>query len=177
LVLALELMNTAIEAVVDLMTVAHHPLAKIAKDAAAGAVLVTSFGALLVGYLAFYEGLQHAGASVKAAVAQVPVNLVLVTLSIVVIGTVFAKALTGNRGSVLQGGAVSGHAALAFAGATLIALLSQTILVGAIAFFLAFLVSQSRVEGGIHSGREVFLGGLLGTVVSLAIFLLVRAWG
>ena len=56
LVIALELVNTAIEAVVDLMTVAHHPLAKIAKDAAAGAVLVVSMASVIVGYLAFYEG-------------------------------------------------------------------------------------------------------------------------
>ncbi|MGC1759016.1 MAG: diacylglycerol kinase family protein, partial [Candidatus Cybelea sp.] len=40
LVLSLELMNTAIESLVDLLTVAHHPLAKSAKDAAAGAVLI-----------------------------------------------------------------------------------------------------------------------------------------
>lgn len=49
LVLALELLNTAIESVVDL-TVKHayHELAKIAKDCAAGAVLVGSLAALLV---------------------------------------------------------------------------------------------------------------------------------
>ncbi|MDH6057274.1 diacylglycerol kinase family protein [Umezakia ovalisporum] len=49
LVLALELLNTAIESVVDL-TVKHsyHELAKIAKDCAAGAVLVSAFAAVLV---------------------------------------------------------------------------------------------------------------------------------
>src|SRR5579859_7231678 len=55
-VIALELLNTAIESVVDLMTVAHHPLAKIAKDTAAGAVLMSSAAAVIVGYLVFYEG-------------------------------------------------------------------------------------------------------------------------
>ncbi|HTV73694.1 MAG TPA: diacylglycerol kinase [Candidatus Acidoferrales bacterium] len=174
-VLALELLNTAIEAVVDLMTVAHHPLAKIAKDAAAGAVLVMSIGAVIVGYLSFYEGIQSAGAEVKTALAQVPVNYVLVTLAIVAIATIFAKAFVGRHGSPLQGGAVSGHAALAFAGATLIALLSQTVLVGLLAYFLAFLVSQSRVEGGIHTALEVFFGGALGAGLSFAIFILIRA--
>src|SRR6202166_4918684 len=91
LVLGFELINTSVEAVVDLMTVAHHPLAKIAKDAAAGAVLVASIGAVLVGYLAFYESIQHAGADVKTALVQVPVNLVLVTLTLVAIITIFAK--------------------------------------------------------------------------------------
>ncbi|GGO39610.1 diacylglycerol kinase [Deinococcus humi] len=49
LVLALELVNTALEAVVDLASPELHPLAKVAKDAAAGAVLVASAGALAVG--------------------------------------------------------------------------------------------------------------------------------
>ena len=50
-VLALELLNTAVESIVDLLTVTHHPLAKTAKDAAAGAVLVASVAAVVVGYL------------------------------------------------------------------------------------------------------------------------------
>ena len=33
------------------MTELNHPLAKIAKDTAAGAVLVVAFGAIIVGYL------------------------------------------------------------------------------------------------------------------------------
>lgn len=49
LVLGLELMNTAVEAVVDLVSPDFHPLAKVAKDAAAGAVLVACLFALLVG--------------------------------------------------------------------------------------------------------------------------------
>jgi diacylglycerol kinase (ATP) len=53
LVLAAEGVNTAIEAVVDLVSPAHHPLAKIAKDVAAGTVLLTAIGALVVGLLIF----------------------------------------------------------------------------------------------------------------------------
>jgi diacylglycerol kinase (ATP) len=174
LVIALELVNTAIEAVVDLMTVAHHPLAKIAKDAAAGAVLVASLGAIIVGYLVFYEGVTESGAKVSAAVAGIPRNYVFVVLVLVGVGTIFLKALTGKRGSPLQGGAISGHAALAFAGATVIAFLGGTLVVGLLAYFLAFLVSQSRVEGGIHSSGEVVSGAVLGTVVSVALFLLIR---
>lgn len=49
LVLSVELLNTALEAVVDLASPGWHPLAKAAKDAAAGAVLAASLGALLIG--------------------------------------------------------------------------------------------------------------------------------
>lgn len=53
LVLALELLNTALEAVVDLCSPEFHPLAKVAKDTAAGAVLVASAAALVVGVVEF----------------------------------------------------------------------------------------------------------------------------
>ncbi|MCK4691037.1 MAG: diacylglycerol kinase family protein, partial [Desulfuromonadales bacterium] len=51
LVIFAELMNTAIETLVDLVTEEYHELAKRAKDIAAGAVLVTSVGAVTLGYL------------------------------------------------------------------------------------------------------------------------------
>ncbi|MGC4375991.1 diacylglycerol kinase family protein [Fictibacillus sp. Mic-4] len=56
-VLALELVNTAIERVVDLVAKHHHPLAKEAKDAASGAVLVFSIIAVIIGVLLFIEPL------------------------------------------------------------------------------------------------------------------------
>ena len=54
LVLAFELMNTAIEAVVDLMTNGQfHPLAKVAKDCAASAVLCISICVCIIGIYVF----------------------------------------------------------------------------------------------------------------------------
>ncbi len=53
LVLAAELINTSIESVVNLVSPQFHPLAKKAKDAAAGAVLVLSIGSLFVGWFIF----------------------------------------------------------------------------------------------------------------------------
>ncbi|WP_068784925.1 diacylglycerol kinase family protein [Paenibacillus phocaensis] len=55
LVISLELVNTAIEAVVDLAAPEWHRLGKIAKDAAAGAVLVAAVFAAAIGILIFYE--------------------------------------------------------------------------------------------------------------------------
>jgi diacylglycerol kinase (ATP) len=51
LVWAAEFFNTAVESVVDLVSPQPHPLAKIAKDVAAGAVLLVAFAAILVGLL------------------------------------------------------------------------------------------------------------------------------
>ncbi len=176
LVLALELVNTAVEAIVDFLTVAHHPLAKTAKDASAGAVLIATIAAVVVGFLAFYQSIQSGGERVYAAIAEVPLNLALIVLAVAAIATIFAKAYFG-RGFALQGGAVSGHAALAFAAATLLALLYQHPLAAVLAYFVAFLVAQSRVEGRIHSVAEVAWGSALGSLVALAVYLLVRRHG
>lgn len=53
LVIALELVNTAIEAAIDLVTTDWHPLAKIAKDVAAGSVLVAVILAIIIGLYIF----------------------------------------------------------------------------------------------------------------------------
>jgi diacylglycerol kinase (ATP) len=174
LVLAMELMNTAVEAVVDLMTVAHHPLAKIAKDAAAGAVLVVSMASVVVGYLVFYAGIMAEGSRVSEMVKQVPVSFAFLTVVVVGLVTILLKARLGRHGTALQGGAVSGHAALAFSAATLITLQVGGVLVTSLAFFMAFLVAQSRIEGGIHSRWEVLYGGIVGTALTIAIFLVLR---
>lgn len=53
LVIVTEIMNTAIEKLVDLASPEYHPLAKVAKDAAAGAVLAAAIVALAIGYYVF----------------------------------------------------------------------------------------------------------------------------
>lgn len=67
LVLAAEGINTAVEAVVDLASPQRHPLAKIAKDVAAGTVLLTAFGAVAIGLIIF---LPRVWALVIAFIAQ-----------------------------------------------------------------------------------------------------------
>ncbi len=56
-VMAVEMINTAIEALVDKVSPEFHPLAKAAKDAAAGAVLVQALAAVGVGYVLFWDKL------------------------------------------------------------------------------------------------------------------------
>lgn len=58
LVFTLEALNTAIESVVDLITVDYHELARDAKDIAAGAVFIAALGALLIGIMIFFPRLQ-----------------------------------------------------------------------------------------------------------------------
>lgn len=53
LVLSAEMINTAIEEMVDLITKEHREEAKIAKDVSAGMVLIASIGSVIVGFLVF----------------------------------------------------------------------------------------------------------------------------
>ena len=59
LVLITEMLNTAIEAAVDLKTAEFHPLARLAKNVAAGAVLCAAIFALVVGYIVFAGRLKN----------------------------------------------------------------------------------------------------------------------
>ena len=55
LVLAAELMNTAVETLVNLVEPRHNPLAGKAKDIAAGAVLIAAITAVVIGLIVFYK--------------------------------------------------------------------------------------------------------------------------
>lgn len=59
LVLTLEMTNTAIEAVVDSFTEREHPRAKYAKDISAGAVLIITIAAIVVGTIIFWPYIQN----------------------------------------------------------------------------------------------------------------------
>ena len=53
LVISLELINTVVEVIVDMVEPKYNPLAKIAKDTAAGAVLVVAITAAIIGLIIF----------------------------------------------------------------------------------------------------------------------------
>jgi diacylglycerol kinase (ATP) len=53
LVIAAEGMNTALEAIVDLISPEYHPLAKVAKDVGAGTVLITAIASVIIGMVLF----------------------------------------------------------------------------------------------------------------------------
>jgi diacylglycerol kinase (ATP) len=171
-VLVTEMINTAIEGAIDVATSSFDPLAKLAKDIAAGAVLIAAINAVAVGYLVFSGKTASRSARLIDRVRDAPAELTIVAFVVTVIVVIALKASTG-RGSPLRGGLPSGHAAVAFAGwiaLTYIAGANHRFLVSTIAFILALLVAQTRVESGIHSSVEVVLGGLLGALMTLALF-------
>jgi diacylglycerol kinase (ATP) len=170
-VLIAEMINTAIEGAVDVSTTSFDPNAKLSKDIAAGAVLIATVNAVAVGYLVFSEAVQDRSSRLLERLADAPAKLTLIALIVTVIVVISVKALT-QRGTPLRGGLPSGHAAVAFAGWMALTLFvdQQRFLVSSIAFILALLVAQTRVESGIHSGAEVLYGAVLGSLTTLALF-------
>ena len=172
-VLIAEMVNSAIEAAIDVATTSFDPLAKLAKDIAAGAVLIATVNAIAIGYLVFSGQVANRSARLLDRLRDAPAKLTLISLVVVIIIVIATKAISG-RGTPLRGGLPSGHAAVAFAGwmaATYV--LSDTehrFLVSTLTLIMALLVAQTRVESGVHSTLEVAYGGLLGALVTLALF-------
>ncbi|MGD0713645.1 MAG: diacylglycerol kinase [Gaiellaceae bacterium] len=171
-VLVSEMINSAIEGAIDVSTTSFDPNAKLAKDIAAGAVLISSVTAVAVGYLVFAEAAAHRTARLLDRVRDAPAAITLVALVLVILIVIATKAATG-RGTPLRGGLPSGHAALAFAGwmaATYVIGDDHRFLISSLTFVMAVLVAQTRVESGIHSALEVLYGGALGALVTLVVF-------
>jgi diacylglycerol kinase (ATP) len=174
-VLVAEMLNTAIEGVIDVSTTSFDPNAKLAKDIAAGAVLIASITAVAVGYLVFESAAGSRATHVLDRVRRGPAEITLVALVLVVLLVIATKAWTG-RGTPLRGGFPSGHAALAFAGwiaVTYIVGDEHRFVVSSLTLIMALLVAQTRVESGIHSLLEVTYGGALGALTTLVVFQLI----
>jgi diacylglycerol kinase (ATP) len=170
-VLIAEMVNTAIEATIDLATTSFDPLAKMAKDIAAGAVLIAAVNAIVIGYLVFADRLTEPSSRLVERLREAPANLTLIALILIVLIVIASKALTG-RGTPLRGGLPSGHAALAFGGWTAITFIAEDerVVISFVALIMALLVAQTRVESGIHTTSEVVLGAVTGTLVSMILF-------
>ena len=171
-VLIAEMLNTGIEAAIDIATTSFDPMAKIAKDIAAGAVLIATVNAILVGYLVFAGKVADRSSNLLDRLREAPAELTLVALALTVIVVIATKAYTGS-GTPLRGGLPSGHAALAFAGwmaVTYVAGSGERFVVSSVALIMALLVAQTRVESGVHSALEVTYGALVGALATLVVF-------
>lgn len=168
-VIVTEMINTAIEVAIDLITREQHPLAAIAKNVAAGAVLVSSFLAIIVGYLVFFPKFEVLIPRVIISLQRAPAYLSMIAIFLTVVLVIAGKAFT-QTGKPMQGGMPSGHTAMAATAATTIAILSHNGLIALLAFFLVLLLAESRLETKIHSPLEVLAGGLLGFLVTILIF-------
>ncbi len=169
IVLSVEMLNTAIEATVDIIFKEYDNRAKIIKDIAAGAVLTASIGAAVVGYIIFLPYLKNTFENGLKIAKHSGEDIAIISFVVLLILVIITKTFFG-KGSPLRGGIPSGHAAVAFSIWAAVTFLTEAFLPSFLILILAVLVAQSRVSIGVHKPWEVILGALLGSVVTFFLF-------
>ncbi len=168
-VLLAELFNTAIEAVVDMLSPERSQKAKIAKDVAAGAVLITAFGAAVIGYIVLLPYIRDSFERGFRIARHTGEEISIMAIILVLILVVITKAYVG-KGTPLRGGIPSGHAALAFSVWVTVTYVTGSALASLLCFILAAIIAGSRVTAKIHTVWEVVLGGLMGALLTFLLF-------
>lgn len=173
MVLAAEMVNTAIEFSVDLIKSELHPLARVIKDVAAGGVLITAINACVVGYMLFSRKLPFDIRGHLISVKDAPWHVTFIAL-ILVFGLAIIGKLIFHKGTPLRGGMPSGHAAIAFSMWTAIAFLTSNLIVVTLSFVLAFLIARHRIKDAVHTLPEVIVGSVLGVLVTILVFQILK---
>ncbi len=171
MVILAEMINSAVESVVDLLSPQKQEKARIAKDIAAGAVFITAFSSLVIGYIILVPYIEDVFKKGLKVAKHTYEETAIVSLVIVSILVVITKAKFG-KGHPLRGGFPSGHAALSFSIWVSVSFISENFLVSALTFVIALMIAQSRVATKVHTPWEVILGALLGIAVTLSLFLI-----
>jgi len=168
-VLVAEMFNTAVEHAIDLIEEEYHPLAKIIKDIAAGAVFVSAVNASIVGYMLLAKHIRWSMDVGLLRIKQSPWHITLIALLVVIGLVLFIKVIRGEK-SLLRGGMPSGHSAAAFAVWAIVSLITANSLVSILVFFLAVIIAKSRMLNGAHTFIEIIAGSILGSLVALLVF-------
>ena len=172
LIIFAEMINTAIETIVDLCTETFHPKAKIAKDVGAGAVVITALNAIILAYFLFFEKIGQAGTSILKTVIHSPVHLTFVAIVLTIIAIVALKAArtTEKNKWVKTSFIPSGQAAIAFAVLTAIWLNTDNIIILTLSMVLSIMIAENRIEGKFRSLSEILFGACMGVLIVLLVY-------
>lgn len=178
LVVFAEMVNTVIEATLNMVTETYHPITRFAKDVAAGGVLITALNACVVGLCIYCnpERLQRfRSVWVEGAYQDDSAMLRAVAMSVILLLVVITFLKVGRpQGGALRGGAVSGHTAFAFCCTTCLYFLIRDTRVAyiglALAGIVSLLVAQLRLHDPSHRVRTVVYGAAIGVAIPLIVF-------
>lgn len=172
LIIFAEMVNTAIETVVDLYVDVYHPKAKIAKDVAAGGVVITTINAIIVAYFLFFDKMADIGLTFLKNVTTNPVHLTfsIMVIAIIAILAVIAYAKTNKHKGLNAKFVPSGHAAIGFAANTLIWLLTDNIVILMLSLVTAILLAESRIAAKEHKLSEIIFSACFSTILVLVLY-------
>lgn len=170
-VLTAELINTAVETTVDLTIEGYDPLAAVAKDVAAGAVLISALTAVAVGYVVFFSRVTPLAQVAMQRVRASDATVTVLALALTGVAVLAVKAAAREKGaSFMRGGWPSGHTALAFAMASAIGYSTNSAKAMVLGLLIAGLVAQSRIESQAHTVAQTVGGAVLGFLLATAAF-------
>lgn len=171
LVIVCELINTAVEKAVDLAMPDRHPLAKIAKDVAAAAVLVSAVFAAIVGMVVFYEPIDRLVRQAGTAQSGLTPGLIWTLVALVALTVIAVQTRFSERGFPFKPSLLT---AVSFAVSTWIALLTSKTIVVLLGYSLSvqllFVLYEKR-------GRELpalAAGAAVGSAMTVMAYYLIR---
>ena len=169
-----EMINTAIETIVDLLVDVYHPKAKIAKDIGAGAVVLAAVNAVIIAYFLFFKQIQITKISdtIFSEMVASPSHLAFVGIILTIIAIIVMKSAietskdkTGMEIKFIP----SGQSAFAFALLTAIWINSQNAIVFCLALILSLLVAGNRMNDK-STFAEVVFGAFMGMLIVILIY-------
>jgi len=169
IVLSVEMLNSALETITDILFREYDEKAKRIKDMAAGAVLITAIGAAVIGFVILFEPVKNFFYNGLNIAKHAKSDVAVVSLIVVLIMVVLTKSFFG-KGQPLRGGMPSGHAAIAFSMWVAVTMISESFVPSLLVFIMAVVIAQSRVSTGAHKPLEVVVGALLGITVTFTLF-------
>ncbi len=172
LIIFAEMVNTAIETVVDLYTDLYHPKAKIAKDVAAGGVVITTINAIIVAYFLFFDKVSEMGITFIKNVANSPTHLAfsVVVIAVISVLVLIAFAKTNKHKGLNEKFIPSGHTTLGFAANTIIWISTDNPVILILSLTMAILLASSRIQAKEHKLSEVIFSACFGTILVLGLY-------
>ena len=162
MVIFAEMINTAIETVVDLFVDVYHPKA--------------ACNALVVGYFIFFnkENIKAISDSIFNNMVKSPTHLAFVAILLVIIAVIAIKASCSRkkqRGELIKEGFVpSGQTAIAFAALTAIWINSRDIITFSLALVLSVLIAGNRLYNNARTKAEVAFGACMGILIVILVY-------
>ncbi|GAA3403805.1 diacylglycerol kinase family protein [Paenibacillus hodogayensis] len=170
LVIVCELINTAVEKAVDLAMPERHPLAKIAKDVAAAAVLVSAVFAAIVGMVVFYEPIERLIRQAGTTESVLTPGLIWTLVALVALTVIVAQTRFSERRHLLRPSLLT---AVSFALSTWIALLSGKALIALLGYGLSIQLTFVLFDKRGRRLPALAVGAFIGAAMTVLAYYLI----
>lgn len=164
-----EMINSTVEYIVDLITDKYDDRAKAAKDIAAGGVFIASIVAVIVAYFLFVDKIGDATTVVLNSVLSSKLHILFTIIFGVVLLAVILKGMFG-KGERFSQSYPSARVALAFSLTTYVYIITRSVFVVGVAFFLSIMIAQIRIENTKIKPIYMLISAILGILVVLIVY-------